>query len=289
MNQRNEGPTSGSVIDKKRKRFLLPFLRKVNSLDYPVDAHHFQPESFHSLDIATPDLTLCFNLDRHDDWHTLLISLLNHVAALGHFERLCLSIRCNHEESDYAPFAFGDVATVAEALTGAIRANPKLSCLDLSGSQSHLHWGPHLQSVFEAMEEHEGLRIFVVQSYPHGDDSDGDGSQNSEDDFVSRFKFDRSWLESLLSRNRNIVVLDGSYTKCTDGLTINKVYALNEFFNGSACLGNESMSLRPSLVAGCFDRERFGKLRIHGTVVIATVGRLTPTAINSRSELGRNR
>lgn len=71
------------------------------------------------------------------------------------------------------------------------------------------------------------------------------GGENSE----SESGFDRSWLERLLSRNRNIEVVDAFGQRYTDGPNIDKGYALNYFYNGSARTVRESTSLRPLLVA----------------------------------------
>ena len=57
-----------------------------------------------------------------------------------------------------------------------------------------------------------------------------------------------SWLEHLLSRNRNTTVLD-SGEKITNGSTIDKLYLLNRFYHGSVALVKESTESRPDLVA----------------------------------------
>ncbi len=135
-----------------------------------------------------------------------------------------------------------------EALIRVIHAHPELSCLDLSGTPVYLEWGPLLQSIFEALEKHPSLRTQVAQDYELDDEEDEGNA------FVCRYNFYPSWLKQWLSRNRNIAVLDNSGNKCTDGSTIDKAYALNEFYNGSLALVNESASLRTLLVATALTR-----------------------------------
>lgn len=93
---------------------LLPFSAKVNILEYQVYAFNIQPEDFHSLDIVANDLSVRFDVGYDDEWDKLLISFLNRV------ERLRLSIDCRFDQGDDAPFEFGHVAPVAEALIRAI-------------------------------------------------------------------------------------------------------------------------------------------------------------------------
>lgn len=87
----------------------------------------------------------------------------------------------------------------------------------MSENDRGFDWCPHLQMVFNAMELHAGLRTFVVRNYPPED-------------------IDYSWLERLLSRNRNITVLDERGNRITNGTTIDKLYALNRYFHESAKL-----------------------------------------------------
>lgn len=248
-----------------KQRALVPFLAKAAAVDYRVDARHFQPEDFESLHIATNDLTVNFFLDGEFDqiddddyggdyyfndteWDRILISLFDRVAQLGHLERLCFSVHNRLDQFDFfedpyefeTPFDVDKVAPIAAALVRAIEGNPKLSHLDLSKSIcKYLDWGPHLPTIAEAMEGHESLRGFIVQAkYEFADDHSESSTQP-----------DYSWLERLLSRNRNITVLDGSADMISDGAKIDDLYALNYFFKGSAALVKVSTSLRSSLVA----------------------------------------
>ena len=229
-----------------RECFLLPFATNVDSLDYGIDALPIQPEDFESLNIVTRDLTFKLFVHHDDAWNILLIALLDRVAQLGHFKKLCISIEHMHEDIEVNDFIFDEVAPVVAALIRAIRANPELTSLDLSDTFKHLHWGPNLQSVFEAIEEHECLRTLAVQKYTWSDDADDNVSD--EEEFERLFNFDRSWLERLLSRNRNIEVVNYAGQRCSNGPVIDNLYSLNYFYNGSAGLVSESASSRPLLM-----------------------------------------
>jgi hypothetical protein len=69
-----------------------------------------------------------------------------------------------------------------------------------------------------------------------------DESEDENEEFERKRLFDPSWLEKLLSHNRNVVVVDIVGNKCTNGSTIDKAYALNDFSNGSIELVSESAS-----------------------------------------------
>lgn len=86
-----------------------------------------------------------------------------------------------------------------------------------------------MQHLFRGMEGNTGLRTLQVKVYPPEDPG-------------------YSWLDRLLSRNRNITVLDRSGERCSNGPNIDNLYALNRFYQGSASLVTVSASLRPLLV-----------------------------------------
>ncbi len=170
---------------------LLPFASNTAALDYKIDSDNFDSRDFYSLQIVAKDidLTVVVNGDRDDywNWDTLLIAFLNRVATLGHFERLGVSARYWHEDQEgWARYKTKRVALVAEALVDAIRANPKLSCLDLSDTESIVKWGPHLEIIRKAIENHEASPTFLVR----GDDSSN--SVYSSDDYDSEDDFSNS-------------------------------------------------------------------------------------------------
>ena len=88
---------------------------------------------------------------------------------------------------------------------------------------------PQLQRLLHAMEGHAALRAFIVKCYPTDD-------------------IELSWMKQLLSRNRDIAVLDSSGKRISNGTTIDKLYALDRFYKGSLALMKESTSLRLLLV-----------------------------------------
>ncbi|GAX17693.1 hypothetical protein FisN_10Lu413 [Fistulifera solaris] len=221
---------------------LLPLSAKVNALDYCIDFEHIQPNAFDSLNIPAKDLTLEFYLDDFPawSWDAPLISLLNRIADLGHFEKLTLSV--DHWNHRPERMSIDKMARVADALIRAIQSNPNLQYLNLKDTEDRYDWDPHMQDVFKAMEEHKGLRTFVLRFYP----------------FLEDRKY--SWLQSLLSRNRQITVIDLCDRKCSNGPIIDKLYRLNAIYNGLASLRAESVSLRPLLVAEALVNQAKGNL-----------------------------
>lgn len=205
---------------------LLPFSAKVKALDYSLDASFVNVEDLRTLQIVTKDLNVKIYLDDDDEFaYDFPLAFLDRLAELGHLEKLEFVLdNCSHAAR------LDELEALAEALARVIRNNPNLTCLNLSEQYMYFDWSPCLGDVFEAMEEHEGLRKVILKEYPKDEDPG------------------YRWLEKLLMRNRNIVVLDSYRRKCTDGSRINKLYALNALYNGSPKLVKESASLRPPLV-----------------------------------------
>ena len=225
--------------------FVLPlFSAKVNALDYTIDMEYLEPEDFHSLDIVAKDLQLKIWIGGLRRWREILISFWDRVADLGHFERLSFSIHTS------LGFTFATMVTVAESLVRAIRANPKLTCLNLSDNfLGSFNWTPHLQGILQAMEDRSSLRTFIVDIDKHRN-LNLFGRRTAIIDFNTGGTFQYSWLERLLSRNRSITVLDGSGNAISNGSSIDKLYLLNRLYHGSTKLAKEeSTSLRPSLMA----------------------------------------
>ena len=211
------------------EQFLLPFSAKVDALNCHFLCNNVrQPENFNTLDIATKDLSITFTRDLLEavDLTGLLISLFNRVACLGHFERLAFTM--------IGPIELTDTIPVVQALIGAINANRHLAhltlcdCPNLFGRST-----PSAEGILHAIGEHKRLReVFLLRELVLGPE---------KDDFSS--------LKRLLSRNRNLTVFDTSGSKLTNGTTIEKLYALNRFFNGSEKLGPEPAELQPLLFA----------------------------------------
>jgi hypothetical protein len=192
-----------------------------------------EAEDFHDLDIVAKDLK--FEIFAHGDsdgWQEVMIAFWNRVAELGNFERLNCAFSCS------LIFSFPSVAPVAEALVMAIRANAQLTYLDLSGYSRCFDWVAHMGSILDAMGEHTALQTFAV-----------DISNKSRGVFPQN-NFQYIWLEKLLSRNRKINVVDQFGKRITNGTTVDKLYSLNDFYNGSlSLLKTQQMAARSYLVA----------------------------------------
>lgn len=198
-----------------------------------MEVKNVRPADFDSLEIVTKDLTLVMYVGAKADFEPLLTSFFNRVAKLGHFERLNVSVRQTQEGHGSKQLGFKKASRAADALIHALQANQKLTCLNLGGTSRYcLDWEPHLKKIFTAMEDHSGLRSFLVYNYPKFDDPC------------------YSWLWKLLIRNRNITVYNAFGFRCSDGYYIDQLYALNRFFCGSAKLMEDSTAAsRPMLVA----------------------------------------
>ncbi len=221
---------------------LLPFSTHLTALGYTINLMDMQEADLNSLNIIAKDLNLAINLDNVRDWDELLISFLNRVADLGHFERLCF--RFYFREGGAYQVDVKVVARVAQALVRVMNANKNLQVLDLSRFLSALDWYPHMNYFLNAMKDNESLRRFKIKEYPlhevWGEDAvDPDIPHDP----------DYSWLKQLLSRNRKIRVVDLFNNICSDGWSVDALYALNRFYCGSAALLNESAWLRPLLVS----------------------------------------
>jgi hypothetical protein len=218
------------------------FSADVNALHCTLKAADFGPEDFEALNIASSDLSLTILLRPRNKWDTLLISFLNRLAQLGHFERLTLSLQYEYWSNPPRREPSDDESSVVEALIGAIQANPKLSHLDLGDTCENIRWNVHCNTIFGALEKHGGMRTFVVPKYKFDYETR-----------MYRVEFDFSSLEQLLSRNRYIEVYEPSGKRSgklfSNGPTIDNLYALNRFYRGSTRLVEESASFRPLLVS----------------------------------------
>ncbi len=215
-----------TVESADEKSVLLPFTAQVNALKYQFYAEYLQQADLESLDIATKDLDLWVYLDNLDEWDSVLVKLMNRLAKSGHFERLCFAFGFRENQLNWRFDDFDKMDRVAKALIRVIRSNPQLSHFDLSSSLCKVDWNPHVKNMFEAMENHEGLRTFAIKNYPPEDP-------------------DFSWIKNLLSRNRRIRV--EYYNPIVP--KFEKLYALNDFYCKSEGLKKECCSVRPSLVA----------------------------------------
>lgn len=111
-------------------------------------------------------------------------------------------------------FSFGRLSSATRSWRGSTRSqsvdsfykrSPKLRSLDLSEIAYLIDWRPHLQGIFEALETHTSLRKFVVK-----------------DRTWKQLHY--TWLAQLLTRNRNITVLNDKGRICSNGSPIDKIY-----------------------------------------------------------------
>ncbi|GAX16087.1 hypothetical protein FisN_20Hu236 [Fistulifera solaris] len=196
------------------KECVLPmFSAKAKTLRCTVDPDDAELEDFKVLNVVTSDVGLKVVL-RGDDsqWDEVLVSFLNRVAELGHLER---------------------------SQSTMIRENIKLLRIYNIDTCHDFDWSVHYKAILGSMEEHKGLRTFVMQNSEYYDDETR----------MFRVNFDFPLLEQLLSRNRYIELLDRSGKRLSNGLTIDNLYALNRFYRGSTSLVKKAASVRPLLVS----------------------------------------
>lgn len=195
---------------------LVPLAAKTPALVYSFHASHLRPEDLSPLGILAKDLELKVYFDHSDDYARKIIPFMHRLAETGHLEGLRFWFR-----DFYSPSGFVD------AIIHVIHKNPNLTYLDLS---TFYDLRSETGAILGAVEEHAGLRTLIVSA--------------------DRFNLDNLYpsLERLLSRNRNIRILNSLGEKITNGTTIDKLYRLNQFFRGSASLMKQPASIRQSLV-----------------------------------------
>ncbi|GAX16387.1 hypothetical protein FisN_10Hu384 [Fistulifera solaris] len=215
---------------------LLPFSAKVNALTYKVKANHLQPSHFDTLDIATKRLDLIVRADNLRDLMDVYISFCDRVSELGHFERLAFNPKALRGSDAIT------VSHLAQAFSKAIRGNSNLTCLYIGVIELLPSSDSQLIDLFKALGEAEKLRTVSLHRFPLVE------YYSDVEDYHRLCQPFYSLLERLLSRNRKITVLDIDGERITNGTTIDKIYALNFFYNGAAKLLKESTARRSSLV-----------------------------------------
>ncbi|GAX16386.1 hypothetical protein FisN_10Hh396 [Fistulifera solaris] len=196
---------------------LLPFQAQVHSLNYRIDDYEIEKTDFETLPIVAKELTLSIHITRTENWSDSIVTFLDRVAQLGHFEHLGLEIDLWHEV-DYTQMAW-----IAAAIVRVLQNNPSMVSLDLSKNRYAVEYTPYLTILFQAMEGHPNLRTFRVNS-----------GKMTVVHFAS--------LERLLFRNRRVTVVNHRDERVTDGTTIDQVYTLNQFFHESKELIQECCS-----------------------------------------------
>jgi hypothetical protein len=211
---------------------LLAFSAKTEYLEYKLDAQDVEPEDFEEIDIGAKTLDLTLFLDWVDNWDELVVAFFDRLAALGHIERLCFSLKYMDWRSRGEPERNEfDTASLAEALIRLIEGNPNLKHLDVSDILWCVDDEPHLPHIFAAMEDHPSLRTVMIE---------GCKDESEDDDSKYSGTLDYAALERLLSRNRYIEVLNFQGKRITNGFTIDELYRLNACYVGSLELITES-------------------------------------------------
>lgn len=127
---------------------FLPFSLNTKAPSYEIVAVNFVSKGVENLDIVANDLSLKVYLGGTKDWAKPLVSLLGRVAKLGHFERLCFAFEHLQEGVVLQAEA---VERVAKALIRAVKANPNLKHLDVSGTKVLVGWGCTLKDTCKTM------------------------------------------------------------------------------------------------------------------------------------------
>jgi hypothetical protein len=241
----------------RREEILDSFAAPVNALSCEVHADCLTPSDFENLPMVAKDLDIAFNLDLVQDWADLLIAFLNRLAEVGHLERLRFTacwedyfpVESDAEDSDEEDFSYSnklpaasEVKPVAKALIRVINGNPNLTHLALGKDHGNIDWTPHFKGVFKALEVHQRIRTLVVEGEPPTTNI-------------------YPWMRKLLSRNRTIVILDESGDKLSNGRRINRLYALNRLYNGSASLLEAPTEVRSLLVLMAFTKRTARKFQ----------------------------
>lgn len=217
------------------KQALLPFSAPVKSLDYSVDSEKLLAKDVCSLNnIVAKEFDLTIQGVQESLPEELIRMFLRRLSALGHFEKIALRVGMGNVAPDVPD-------TIVRELVCVTASNEKLESLDLS--MSSLDWGPCLDYLFQAIENHKGLRRITIEVYPEKLDPD------------------YSWLKRLLSHNRKIEVYGFCDRLVTDHWEIDELYSLNRFYNGSVSLKTEQQCIRTSLVATTLTESAFGNFQ----------------------------
>ncbi|GAX12627.1 hypothetical protein FisN_13Lu112 [Fistulifera solaris] len=231
---------------------LLPFSAKVETLHYTFETYGIvDPEDFGSIEMKPKNVHLEIkNFIRNV---LMVTAVLDRLAQLGHLERLGLTLAEIGRNIDA-----DQVALVAEALLRVIHANPSLSYLDLSKTHrfhQRVDWTPHYEQIFDAMEARSSLSTSTIAIHEPGRNTPFGGYSDTSMNAALY-----SQVETLLSRNRHILVEDQWGLTFTDGSKIDSIYKLNRFYNGSENLAKGTTSFwKPQLMVTALTHSSSGK------------------------------
>jgi hypothetical protein len=206
---------------------LLPFSAEVDHLEYEVSSCSLLKADLPSLDIVATKLSLSIHFADEKFPTNFILAFWRHLASLGHFLELKISL--------YGIVGSDLPSCVVEDIMRAAMANSRLKVLDLSKHHNDCVWNKHVGKFFEGVKGHKALRTLRI-AVNYGDD-------------VGAFGPNSSYLQLLLSCNRNLIVTDGDELAYTDGELIDELYSLNRFYRGSSDLVGHPQSDRISLVA----------------------------------------
>jgi hypothetical protein len=205
---------------------LLPFSAQADHLEYDISSASLLKANLSSLGIVPPKLSLSIHFANEKFPTNFAHAFWRHLAALGHFVELKLSLN-GIVGSDLPSFVVAEIVR-------AVMANSRLEVLDLSKHHNDCVWNQHVEKFFEGIKAHKALRTLRI-AVNYGDDDEAFGPTSS-------------YLRQLLSCNRNLTVTDGNEHVYTDGDFIDELYSLNRFYRGAADLVAYSQSDRILLV-----------------------------------------
>lgn len=203
---------------------LLPFSMKLNRLHYAIALSMLKEDPLHSLNIAVERLNLVIEHERCNIPTKNLVAFFRRVAEAGQLLELRLRFTFQYHNMNM-------LERLVQELVGAVLLNRNMEVLDLGAGDGDLNVAKHLETLFEGLKHHKGLRTLKL---------------TAEDE---AFGEDFSYLRELLSNNRNITVTDEDGRIYSDGASIDELYTLNRFYRGSADLLLPPSLARPSLVA----------------------------------------
>ncbi|GAX14121.1 hypothetical protein FisN_8Hu043 [Fistulifera solaris] len=216
---------------------LLPFSANVRRLEYELLASSLSQADLESLHIPARQLFIRIEDFDRDAFPTdIMLSFFRRLAHMGHF--IELKVRFLFVDND---FAIPD--SVIQELICTAHANDKLQVLDLCTQGEDLEWDPHVKTLCRGLQNHKALRNLILEV--------------RDDAFGRNF----CHLRKLLSKNRQIVVMDELKRFYTDGSSIDELYSLNKFYRGSADLEVTPLSKRSPLVATTLVRRASNSFR----------------------------
>ncbi|GAX27729.1 hypothetical protein FisN_13Hu173 [Fistulifera solaris] len=205
---------------------FLPFSTKVGHLEYEIKTPFLSQSKVESLNIVPKKLSLSMTDHSIDFFPTEpVLRLLRRIAEVGHFAELGFKFSFVAAKSDVP------LCVVQEVLQASF-SSCNLKVIDLSSGHDFIDWYPNMEFLFQGLKEHKSLRTLKVT-----------------DHMMGYFGPDFYHLRRLLSQNRYITVTNEYGEIHTDGMHIDKLYALNRFYRGSLDLALTPLQDRSSLVA----------------------------------------